>query len=421
MKYFKAFFAAVWKMLKSNWLIKITALLFAIILWSYVLAETNPPRERVMRNIPVRYEHVEELRAKELVISGSLSDVLDSVDIRLEVKQSDLKYLSDENVRAYIDLSTINGKGEKTLKVTAQTTYGKVLQVSTTQVKVYVDDYVSRTVPVNVSVTGSVPAGYYATQPEITPDVVNVSGARVDVEKVASAECSINLDGLTEGYSKSVEVTLLDSGGEPLDQHMFAESLPSVIVNLEVLAKKMVEVDVKDAILGQDDIKPGYRITEVWAQPETVEIIGTSDVLGGISAIKLVPYSVSGASADIVALLDFQPIEGVTVLGEQKVQVFISIREITDTKVFEDVPVVIKNAAEDLAVDVDPANVDVTVIAGIPRLSTLDKQDIVPFIDVNGLTPGIYTLSVQLEVPEGFTLENLTPSIGTVTVKITQE
>ena len=41
------------------------------------------------------------------------------MNARIEVEQSDLKYLSNENVYAYIDLSTINGTGEHTLKITA--------------------------------------------------------------------------------------------------------------------------------------------------------------------------------------------------------------------------------------------------------------------------------------------------------------
>ena len=419
--FLKKFFAVIWKMLKSNWLLKIMALLFALILWSYVLAETDPPRVRMMEDITVRYDNVEDLRSKELDISGSLSDVLDTVDVRLEVRQSNLKYLSDENVRAYIDLSSINGKGEHVLNITAQSTYGEVLKVSPSEVTLYVDDYVTKQVPVNVNLSGSVPSGYYASAPKITPGVIYVSGARVDVDKVVSAECEIDLNGQTEGYSKSVEVTLLDEFERTIDKSIFSESVPSVIVDLEVMAKKTVPVDISEAILGKEDLAPGYEITQVSVEPESVDIVGKKAIIDTISAIKLVPHSVSGADTDIVALLDYQGVEGVSVLGEAKAQVFISIREITEIKEFGEVVVGVKNLSDGLDVLIEPAAVDVTVIAGIPMLSGLDKADIVPYVDVEGLLPGIYSLRVLFEVPEGFAPESFTASFMTVTVTVIQD
>lgn len=414
-------FKAIWHVLRSNLVLKIMAILFALILWSYVLAETNPPRERVMKNIAVRYENTEELKAKDLDISRSLSEVLNSVNIRLEVRQGDLKYLSDENVRAYIDLSTINGKGEPTLKVTATTTYGEVLEVTPSEVTLFVDDYVTRTVPVNVDISGSVPEGYYASEPEITPNVVYISGASVDVKRVASAVCNINLSGLTSGYNKSVEVELLDNDGAVIDNAIFAESVPSVIVDLNVLAKKTVSVGADGSVLGQDDLAAGYEITDIWALPETVDIVGEKAVLDGISEIKLSPYSVSGATEDIVVPLDYNPVDGVSVLSTDKAQINISIREITETKEFGNVDIQQKNISKGLEAQLDLDSIDVTVIAGTVKLSTLDKSQIVPYVDVEGLTPGVYILDVQFEIPEGFIEDNFTPSEETVTVTIKSE
>ncbi len=413
------FFKAIWGMLCSNIWLKIMALLFALILWSYVLSETNPERERWMNDITVRYENSEELKAKELAISGSLSNILDTIDVRVEVKQSDLKYLSDENVRAYIDLSTINGKGPKTVEVFVETQYGKVLTKNPSEVTLMVDDFVTKTIPVNVDISGSVPDGYYASEPEISPDVVYISGARVDVEKVASAVCSINLTGLTKGYNKSVEVDLLDTDGKPIDSELFAGSIPSVIVNLEVLAKKTVSVDAAGSILGQDDLAPGYEITNIWALPETVEIIGEKSVLSSISKIMLEPYSVSGATEDAAILLDYIPDDGVRVLSTDKAQVNISIRQITETKEYGNLDIQQKNLSRNLDAKLSEDRIDVDVIAGTVELSTLDKSDIVPYVDLEGLTPGVYILDVLFELPEGFTEDNFTPSVKTVTVTIT--
>lgn len=402
-------------------MLKIMALLFAVILWSYVLAETNPLRERVIKDVTVRYDNIEDLNAKGLAISGSLSEILDKVDVKIEINQQELKYLSKENVRPYIDLSSISGKGEPTLKILVDNKYGKVKEISPSEVTLTVDNAGARTIPVNVNIIGTLPAGYYAEEPEITPNVVRIEGAREMITKVSSAVCNIDLNGLTEGYNKSVEVVLLDDSGQPIDSIQFADSVPSVIAKLDVLAKKSVPINVESAILGQDDLAPGYEITDIRIEPENIDIAGKKEVLKSITEIQLIPFSVSGANSDKVAMLDFQAIDGVRVLDNDKVQVYISIREIYEAKTYKDIPIQIKNLRYGYEVKISELTTNVTVLAGVTKISKLDRSDIVPYVDVEGLEPGEYNLPVLFELSDGFTADNFTPGYATVSVTVTKK
>ena len=416
----KKYLNMFWRLLRSNLVLKIMALLFAVILWSYVLSEENPTRVSGVNDVAIQYENEEDLTDKGLAISGSLSEILEDVDLRIEVKQSELKYLTNQNVDVYVDLSGIDGTGYYTLDIEADTTYGDVLDINPSEVTLYVDDYVTRTVPVDVEVIGEVPDGYYASEPEITPDVLSISGAKVDVETVSSAVCSIDLTGLTEGYKKSVSVTLLDTEGNPVDENLFSDSF-SVIVEQEVLSEKIVPVDVANSILGQDDLATGYEITEITCDPESVQIVGEAATLDEIDSVLLVAYSVSGASEDAVIPLDYDLPEGVQVLDTDKAQVYINIREITGTSDYSDVEIEQKNLSSGLTAVIDEDTVDVTVIAGLSKLSKLSKSDIVPYVDLDGLEPGVYSLDVLFEIPEGFVEENFSASTSTVTVTITEK
>lgn len=408
----------VWRVLRSNLLLKIMSLFFALILWSYVLSETNPARERVMPDIKVHYDNIEELKAKGLDISGDLADVLDTVDVRVEVSQNNLKYLTDNSVRAYVDLSTVNGPGEHTLEVRATVERGQELEVSPRYVTLHVSNYETKTVPVNVNVTGSVPSGYYAGTPEITPGVVTISGASVDVDKVASAVCSVDLNGLTDSYNMSVPVQLLDADGNGVDGALFDEGQPSVIVNLKVLATKTVPVDVKSAIMGQDELAAGYEIAGISSVPDKVLIAGTADDIRGISSIGLTPYSVSGASTSVAVLLDYQPPSGVTVLAEGKAEVYVEIRPVMETKDYSGLDIEARNLANGLNAELSVSRTDVTVMAGMVQLSRLRRSDIVPYVDLEGLGKGKHTLTVLFEIPDGFTTENFSAAVATVDVTI---
>jgi len=407
-------------MLKSNWLLKIMALLFAIILWSYVLGVTNPVRERVIEDVTVRYTNVEDLETKGLTISGSLSEILDSVNVRVAVNQSDLKYLNNKNIFAYIDLSAINGVGEHTINITASSSYGEVISISPSEVTLFIDNLVSRTIPVTVQTTGSVAAGYFANDPIITPGVVPIDGARVDVEKVVSSVCYIDLDGLSEGFSKSVEVVLLDIDGNALDHNLFKGSVPSVIVDLSILAMKTVPIDTSGMLLGVDELAPGYELSDITIEPQSVEILGEKSVLDAISSIELMSFSVSGAYEDIVTLLSYKLPDGVSLLGEGQVQVYISVKEIIEVKEYENITIQAKNLQSGMSATFEQTSLDVTVIAGINQLALLFKEDIVPYVDLDGLDIGTYTIIVKFDMPEGFLDENVSSATTQVTVTISK-
>lgn len=404
--------------MRKNLVLKIMALLFAVILWSYVLAETNPQREIIVDDIPVRYTNTSELMSKGFDISDSLSEVIENVNVRVEVRQSELKDVSRDNVRAFVDLSTVNRRGYNVLTITAQTTYGRVISSPET-VTLYIDDYVTKQIPVKFVEAGSVAQGYYADTPVINPNIINISGPRIDVEKVANAVCVAELDGLTEGYSRSVDVELLDKEGNTVDKTLFTESSPSVIVSLDVLRKKTVPIDVTASVFGQNDIAPGYEIVDIVCSPSEVVIAGEPDMLKDISSINLVPYNIrSGENASVVVLLDYQLPQGIRLLTPDKARLFINIREKMEPKEFRKVEIRTKNLAGGKTARLSVKYVDVTVLAGISQLPSLRFEDIVPYVDLEGLSEGTYSLDVRFDLPLGFADNNFSSSVSTVTVTI---
>lgn len=416
----KTVFKAIWNVLKGNLVLKIMALLFAVILWSYVLAEENPYRTRVIPDVPVRYEKYEQLTDKKLEISKSLSEPLGYVSVKVKVRQSEIKNLKKENIDAYVDLSVITEAGDHPVKVEAKPKNfsGEVLEISPSTRSLHVDTFKSKPVPVAVNTIGSVPSGYHASPPVVAPTTVEIKGAQTDVQKVASAVCNVDLTGLTEGFSKSMEFDLLDYEGNIIDKNLF-DDLPSVIVTLDVQHMKTVPIDVAGSITGQDEVATGYEVADITCVPETVQITGSASALAEIDKIGLVPYSISGKSASEAVALDYAPgIEGVTVLTTEKAQIYITIREITHSKTYNDVSLEAKNLTKGLRIQYSQPKVDVTVLAGISKVSKLRRADIVPFVDLEGLKAGTYSLNVLFEIPEGFLAENFTSSAGTVTVKI---
>lgn len=419
MKSIKKVLTFIWNLIRTNWVLKIMAVLFAIILWSYVLAETNPQREIIISDIPLRYTNTSELMSKGLDISDSLSEMVEKVNVRVEVRQNELKYVSKDNVFAFVDLSAVNKRGQNPLRITAQTAYGRISSISPATVSLYIDDYVTKQVPVSLVESGFVAQGYYADTPVIYPNIINVSGPRIDVEKVASAVCVVELDGVTEGYSRSVDVELLDREGNVVDKALFTNTSPSIIVRLDVFRKKTVPIDITGSVFGKNDIAAGYEIADIVCTPNEIEIAGELSVLQNVSSINLVPYNIgSGENTSIVVLLDYQLPQGIRALTAEKAKLFINIREIMDTKLFPRVEIQTKNLSGGKTARLSVKFVDVTVLAGISRIASLGAENIAPYVDLKGLSEGTYTLDVRFVLPPGFTENNFSSSVSTVTVTI---
>ena len=409
----------IWGLLKNNLLLKIMAVLFAVVLWSYVLAQTNPVREQQFNDIRVDYNKV-ELQANGLDISNTLSKIVQTVDVRVEVNQNDIKYVNSSNVTASAKLSGVSSVGEFTFDIEAKSPFGNVVEVSPSTVTLYIDQYVTHSLPVTAEPSGSVPDGYYASDAVFEPDVVTVSGAASDVNLAERAICPIDLTGLTEWTKKSMEVMVLDGEDNALDSKLFSDGLPSVVVGMDILPVKTVPVDVASAIIGQDGLAPGYEIKDIECDPATVRIIGTAEALAGVTSIPLVPYSVSGTSSDVVVPLAYQPPEGITVLDSEYAQVTVTIREKTASQTFKGVGIDVRNLGRGLTAQLSQSEVDVTVLAGVSAMSTLRASDVLPYIDLNGMGEGTYTLNILFELPDGFASENFAPSVTTITVTISR-
>ena len=117
-------------------------------------------------------------------------------------------------------------------------------------------------------------------------------------------------------------------------------------------------------------------------------------------------------------MLDYKLPDGVSLLTEGPVQVYISIKEIIEVKTYEGISIQAKNLGSGMSVLFDIKTVDVTVISGMNHLALLFKEDIIPYVDLDGLEIGPHTLTIMFDMPEGFMAENVSSNIIAVNVTI---
>ena len=402
-----------------NWKMKLLALAFAFVLWSFMIADTNPPTTKEFKDIPVTFTAADELRQKGYTTSVSLSELLQTVTVKAEAKADAVQYMNSDMFKATVDLSSINGTGEYTLPVEAATTFSSATNVTVepSSITITVEDIVSRDVPVEVQYTGEEKDWLYYGDPVLSTSSVEVTGARSNVEKVARAVCYINVDSIEEATKNSYRVTLVNSDGSEMDSNMFS-GLPSVIVELPIYPQKEVPVDTSTIINTATGIAQGYEISNVAVEPASIKIAGKMEDIEGISMVSLEPVALDNATGDTIVEANVLVPDGVIAVVPSKVQVQFTIAQPQLTRTYESKRITAQNLGDGLSYTIEPSSVTVTAAGTEEAFRSFSSSDIAAFVNLEGLGRGVHDVPVKFENEADFQVK-LTSSSSTVKVTIT--
>ncbi len=411
---------------RKNLVIKILSLVFAVLIWAYVLADQNPYRIKTVPEVAVSFDGEADLQARNLVIRGDRAEILKNVVAYVSTQITDYADLSAQDITATISLKNVNTPGIKQIPITAtvSTRWGTVESVSPDTVTLEIDSLATKYVPVEVRYTGTLPANYWHGTEELGQKTVQIRGAKQDVDRVTRAICTIDLDGRTESYNDAIYVTLVDEAGEEIDSNLLLGDVPSVTVKMSVLPMKTVGFNVDTLLEGQDNLPTNYSVTDVTVKPQTVQIVGRQEVLDTINSLNLETINVAGKRENITTYLSVIVPDDVMLLDDDSVQVLITIQEARTTKTFTDVPIQIQGLGDKLQASTHSVSTtDITIYGPISIVSSIERKDISAYVDVTGKRPGTFDLEVEVFLSDEVQSrpETITSSAERVIVVISEQ
>ncbi len=374
-----------------NWRMKLGAVVFAFILWSFMIASTNPYMSKTFSNIPVTYTAAEELKQSNLTTTVPLSELLKTAEITASAPADALQYLTENMIQASVDLSSIKTPGEYTLQVNAIPMLKdcKITKVNPSSVTVVVEEIISKEVPVEVRVTGDEKDWLYYGEPVLSETFVTVRGAQSNVEEVAKAVCTVDIGDMTASAKASYKVTFVNEKDEEQQSNLFS-GVPSVIVEMPVYPKKLVSVDTSAIQNTTTGLAEGYKITNVSVEPASVNLAGDMDLLEAINSVTLETIELDNASGDMIVEVSVKLPDGVIAAIPAKVQVQLTIAQPEIHNTYSAVKVATKNLDDGLKAKIDPANIDVDVSGTEEALAAFSASKLKPFVDLSGLTRGVH-------------------------------
>lgn len=291
---------------------KILAFIMAVVLWLYVTNEQNPPVDTSI-SVPLEVRNV----------SASLVavDAPDTVRVKVRGPRSITAGLTPQDIKAFVDLRGL-AEGRHSARVYSQVpTSLELVEIQPDKLTVRLDVKASRTLPVEVRVTGTATAGTVVSKATISPQQVTVEGPKSVVEGVDKAIVPLDLTGKSADFTAQSVPLLVGRDGRALEGLTIYPDKVNVVASLARGADKKT-VDVKTIIYG--DLAPGAALKAIMTTPAKVEISGDPQVLEKIDFVYTEPISIAGIAKDTDKEVKLQMKEGV-VASQGVVMVKISV------------------------------------------------------------------------------------------------
>lgn len=369
-----------------NLIPKILCLFAAFVLWLYVMQVESPEYEDVISSVPVQLENVSELQDNEglTVYSGTGHNV----NIRVSGKKSIISKIKADDIKAYIDLSVIDGAGRHSLDVFVDLPEGiSLVEPEPGTVTVYVDEIDTISLSVSERLLNFVlESPYELGEIDFEFDTVTVTGPKNRLATITSAQVAVNMADRKSTFVTTGTIALYDKNGIAVDMSYLNLSKREMTVSVPIYQTKEVPVEVgfKHGLIDP-------ALVTITTVPETITVRGdASKFVDGISVVdKILIDEKLITSTPYTVTLQANTLTDVTIAPEDsEIKVTVEFDSSLKTKQFKVSDIKVKNADSDLEYEILDENILVTLRGKISELNSVKDTDITAEIDLSGFESG---------------------------------
>ncbi len=385
---------------------KISVLIIAIFLWSFVMSDVNPEITREYRNINVNLSNISALDRQGLVVMEPQDA---TINVRVTGKKSDMDKFSASNILAQVDLSGYN-EGQVKIPVTVslmdQVNGIRITNVEPREILFRFDKLITKEMPVTIKTTGDLPENYVLGDIISRTKSVLISGPRTWVNEVSQVVAEINLNDRTSTASERVATVILDDKGNEVR----GVGKEPNIVDITVPVYRTVILPIELQTI--NELPENYTITDISITPSRIAVKGKNDIVN-LQKIDTKPIDINSLLGKSAMEVELQLPIGVQLLNpDEKITIIYNIEEAA-TREFA-IPVRdlnIQNLDNKLEIHEDDLNtlIKVTLTGYKSIIDNLENKDLGLSIDLNRLTEGRHEVSVEINKIEGITQVDINP------------
>ena len=397
---------------------KIISLILAIVLWYAIVNISDPVTTTKFYDVPVTFLNENAITDAGLVYS--VIDGTDFVKVTVTAPRSVITSLEKNDFYITADLSKL--KSNNTVPLSCGLNNDKIQNITLghDDVKLEVEQLVTRQIAVELETTGVPKEGYAVGQVSADPALVDVSGPASVMAEVERVKATLDISDCFETVQANCRVELLNAEGEAVERDRITFSDEDILVTAGFLPTK--SIDLKFSTTGK--AAAGYAAIAVKAKPEVITICGQANDIANISVINIPAeeLDITDLDKDLTKTINVEQYldDGFKILSSDggNVEVTVSIEKVEE-KVIQ-IPVsdiTVKNLTSGLTysfVDNDGNElntVTVTVQASKDIIDDITDKDVKVTIDASDLKSGRHHVEAQITTPTGAVTEETWLSI----------
>lgn len=373
----------------------LTAFMLALAVWVSAVTANDPNEEAVYpRPVPITFVGQDP----NLIRTTTEGE---SVTLTLRAPRSLWNSLINEPqaVRAVVDLSGLEA-GTYAVPVQIQVTLRpvRVVTYAPKTVTITLERLASREMPINLVVRGSPAAGYSAEPPVLSKTTVLVSGPQSKVEKVTEVRAVIDISGVSESLSRTLQLQALDAGENPVEG---VTLVPDRITVTENISQRFGYRNVVIKVVLQGQVARGYRLTNIAVFPPVVTVFSSDpqSVTDLPGYIETQPVDITNAKDDLDVIVPLNLPPGISVVGDQtQVLVRVGIAAIESSLTLPNLPVEVTGLSPGLQATVSPEALTIILSGPIALLDRLQPGDVRVLVNLQDLAVGTHQVKPEVEI-----------------------
>lgn len=391
---------------------KILCVLAAIILWFYVVMTDTTTDEKVFSGISVDLrgrDRIEDTLGLTIISGYDLT-----VDVTVKGPRADINRLTVDDVKAYIDMKTVDGAGEYTLPIRTSLPNGITAgTLSANYMTVYVDKRTTISVPVKIVTSQVIEADFTMGTPEPSIETVNVSGPEEVLRTIDHAEASFDLGRVSKTLISTGKLTLVDANGNEINDPYVRLQTSEVTVRFPVYIYRDFDLKV--------DTKYGYydsTNSRITISPASIQVRGDPDVISSMDSVSLGQIDekkITGDETKTMAIMlpdGVENLSGTTTATVTITQIGTTTKKLNVT----DINVVNPNGLE---YTLERNSLTVTFRGTKTMLDMLSSRNVSLTLDLGYLNKTSGTVSVPVTVNVQSTLSGKVYEIGDYSMNVT--
>ena len=394
----------LWHALTGHLWLKLLSLLFAIILWIYIIDSTpSLTRSKHMSGLSISVTGTSSLNVYGLALATDVySEYQGEISAVVEAPQNQLSRVTRGSIDVSLDVSNIRVEG------------------TSDSVTVHVESLDSRDMPIEVNLNGMDTEHYWynVETDSVNPQQITVSGPMSVVQTVFGIRAQLDVSDQTASFRRSALVSLLDQSRETIPtSRLLKKSASTCAIKVDIYPKKDLSVVLDPSQLGVAD---GYEITSISFMPPTITVAAEPDLLEDLEHLPLkIPDKLKNASPtkSFTETLSFSNLSEFKYVSSKQVYMTVTISEIQDTNLLSDIPVKTFGLPDGLTATLSADRFSVQVTGPRSQVAELESGDVYAYVDLTGLSAGTYELPIVIGNNPELSYASLTPS----TIKVTLE